>query len=318
MPPVPRHPEPQRSPPWRFDPRHLLTLEAVARLRSFAAAADELGFTQSAISQQIAELERRVGAPVLTRRPVAVTEVGAVLLDTEARVDAVMSAASAELSALETGDGGHVRLGAFVSAADALVPPALHALRRSSPGVRVTLHQLETTESHAALLRGQLDLAITFSYDHAPTPTPSGVVTDPLLDEPVLLALPEGHDLAGHGTVDLADVPDADWIITPVDALGVALPQAPSDPRLRLAGDDFRTALRLVALGLGMTLLPALALADAPASVVTRPVAGIDLRRRIGLARLDTRRVAAPTARLAAHLRAATDPPGGAHGPSAY
>src|ERR1700754_2408365 len=97
---------------WPVDPRHLVTLAEVVRLGSFAAAADSLGYTQSAVSQQIGELERRVGERVVERRPVRVTAAGEVLLVAERRMQATMASVAAELDAITAGVTGQVRLGA--------------------------------------------------------------------------------------------------------------------------------------------------------------------------------------------------------------
>jgi DNA-binding transcriptional LysR family regulator len=287
---------------WPFDPHHLRTLEAVARLGSFAAAADELGYTQSAVSQQIAELERRVGSRVLNRRPVGPTEPGTVLLAAEVAFQTAMSITTTELTALDEGSAGTVRLGAFVSAAASIVPPALARLRSSNPGVHVTLRQLETSESYHLLVRGDLDLAVTFDYDGAPQPAPDGIIRRMIRTDPVLAILPTSHSLANHEDVDLADLAPDTWINTPVDPTQPAtgLPAAGRDGhahRLGFEGDDFRTVVNLVAAGLGVALLPQLALLDAPAGVVGRPLRSGTIQRRIYLARLDTRN--APAAVMA-------------------
>ena len=180
---------------WLFDPRHLVTLAAVVRLGSFAAAAEELGYTQSAVSQQIAELERRVGARAVVRRPVRATEAGQVLLDTEAAISMSMSRAATELGALAEGTVGEVRLGAFISAAASIVPPALARLRASRPAVHITLRELEQRETHALLFRGEIDLAITFDYEHDPGPVPAGLRQEHLMDDPIMVVLPVGHEV---------------------------------------------------------------------------------------------------------------------------
>jgi DNA-binding transcriptional LysR family regulator len=284
-----------------FDLRHLRTLEAVVRLGSFAAAAGELGYTQSAISQQVIELERRVGAQVVIRRPLRVTEAGRVLLTAEAATRATIAVAAAELTALRRGDTGEIRVGAFISAAGSLIPDALRRLRAAHPGVRVILHELETADSHAALLRGELDLAVTFDYDHQPQPAPAGIARTQIRTDPVLLVLPAHHRLAGRETVDPADVPAEEWISTPVDVLAGVTDADRS--RLDFHGDDFRTALALVAAGLGVTVLPALALTDAPAGVVGRRSTTAVPDRRIYTCRLDTAHVTAPVAAFQQLLR---------------
>jgi len=294
---------------WRFDPRHLRTLEAVARLGSFASAAEELGYTQSAVSQQVAELERRVGARVVARRPVRATEAGAVLPETEAAISASMSRAAAELAALAEGTAGDVRVGAFISAASSVVPPALARLRSSHPGVRITLREIEQSETYALLFRGELDLAITFDYEHAPEEAPNGIRQEHLMDDPIMVVLPAGHPLAGAGSVDPAEVPSDAWINTTVDVAGLTAPGEEDSSgrthRLDFEGQDFRTALNLVAAGFGAALLPRLLLLDSPPSVVVLPMSQPKLVRRLYTCRLDTRAVSASIRRLEKYLREA-------------
>lgn len=294
---------------WLFDPRHLVTLAAVVRLGSFAAAADELGYTQPAVSQQIAELERRVGARVVVRRPVRATEAGKVLLDTEAAISTSMSRAATELAALADGTGGEVRLGAFISAAAAIVPPALARLRATHPAVHITLRELEQRDTHALLFRGEIDLAITFDYEHAPEPAPAGLKQEHLMDDPIMVVLPVGHPLAGAGSVTPADLPPDAWINTVVDVRDLAASPIDgvrgSGHRLGFDGMDFRTALNLVAAGLGVALLPRLLVLDAPASVVALPLRRPTIIRRLYTCRLDTRGVTASIRRLESYLREA-------------
>ncbi len=294
---------------WQFDPRHLVTLAAIVRLGSFAAAADELGYTQSAISQQIAELERRVGARVVVRRPVRATEAGQVLLDTEAAISNSMSRAAAELASLADGTGGEVRLGAFISAAASLVPPALARLRATHPGVHVTLRELEQRETHGLLFRGEIDLAITFDYEHAPGPVPAGLRQEHLMDDPIMVVLPAGHALARADSVAVADLPSDAWINTAVDFRDLATSPVGGDRgsghRLDFDGMDFRTALNLVAAGLGVALLPRLLLLDAPPNVVALPMRQPTLVRRLHTCRLDTKGVTASVRRLEMYLREA-------------
>jgi DNA-binding transcriptional LysR family regulator len=284
---------------WQFDPRNLSTLEAVNRLGSFAAAAAELGYTQSAVSQQVAALERQVGVRVLSRRPVRLSDAGRILLGAESAITASMSSAATELAALAEGSTGVVRLGAFISAAATIAPPALAGLRATHPGVHLVLREIEQTEIHAALLRGDLDLAITFDYAHAPIPAPPGIRQRHLMDDPILVVLPQDHPLAGSTIADPVDVRPFEWINTNVDVDGLTSSEtSDAHQALDFEGQDFRTALNLVAAGLGVALLPSLALHHATPGAVARPMAGHALVRRLYTARLDTTTAPAPVRRL--------------------
>ena len=284
-----------------IDPRHLITLEAVVRHGSFAAAADELACTQSAVSQQIAEIERRIGIRVLDRRPVRPTEAGRVLLDAELAVRTSTAIALQELSALSSGRAGRVRLGAFASAAVGVVPRALADLRRTHPDVQVKLTQLETGMSYAQILRGDLDLALTFDYDRALRKPPARIRRLLIVKDPVLVVLPAAHRLAGHEGIRLAELAGDDWIASSMIprqlALLAQLSRTPGfKQRLEFDGDDFQTILALVDQGLGIALLPKLATLRASPGIVTKPIVESPLTRFIYTSRLDTREAPASLA----------------------
>lgn len=297
-----------------IDPRHLITLEAVVRHGSFAAAADELACTQSAVSQQIAEIERRIGIRILDRRPVRATEAGKILLEAELAVRTATATALQELSALSEGRTGHVRLGAFASAAVSVVPSALASLRHTHPDVQVKLSQLETEVSHARILRGDLDLALTFDYDRLPRKAPASVHSTLVAKDPVLVVLPVTHRLADRDRVRLAELANDSWIESPVIERQLELLAEVSrvpgfKPRMEFDGDDFKTILSLVEQELGIALLPKLATLLASPGVVAKPIVENPLTRFIYTSRLDTREVPATVAvfeqRLSDTLRSA-------------
>lgn len=150
------------------------------------------------------------------------------------------------------------------------------------------------------LFRGELDLAITFDYAHAPEPVPAGISREHLLDDPIMVVLPAGHPHAAADRVDPAGLPPDAWIKTEVEVAGIG-----SGHRLDFEGQDFRTALNLVAAGLGVALLPWLLVRDAPPTVVVRPLLRPRVVRRLYTCRLDTRGVAASIRRLETYLREA-------------
>jgi DNA-binding transcriptional LysR family regulator len=293
-----------------LDSRRLATLRAVLRSGSFAAAAAELGYTQSAISQHIAELERTVGLPLLQRRPVRPTPAGLIALAAADAAAEALSAAATELRALRDGFNGNIRLGAFASACSALAAPALARFAESRPHVRVTLVQLETDAAYAALLDGGLDIAITFDYNVAPQEPPSVLKREFLAKDPVVVALPKGHRLAARKSVALRALADEPWIAAPLaglplQALRVSVGALGFQASMSFEGDDFRTVLALVNVGRGVALLPRLALhQDLPRMVAMRPLRDDPLTRFLYISRLKTETMAPATAALEAAIRA--------------
>ncbi|WP_225830509.1 LysR family transcriptional regulator [Streptomyces sp. NK08204] len=277
-----------------LDPRLLATLEAVVRHGSFSAAARELGYSAPAVSQQVAELERRAGLRLLERRPVRVTPAGQVLLDAEQGVRSALAAASTELDAMRAGTSGRIRLGAFASAAGGLVPNALAQLHTAYPDVQVSLSQLEPEASHNRVKRGDMDLALTYDYDFIPLPPPRSLRRTLVAHDPVMAVLPAGHPLAGRQVIDLADLASETWIAAPeaalrLDLLAQMAKTSRFEARLEYEGDDFNTVLGFVAAGLCVAVLPRMALPRNMTEVVARPLANPELNRFIYTVRLDTR-----------------------------
>ncbi|CAM5704425.1 LysR family transcriptional regulator [Kitasatospora aureofaciens] len=286
----------------RLDPRLLATLEAVVRHGSFNSAARELGYSAPAVSQQIAELERRTGLRVLERRPVRPTPAGEVLLDAEQGVRSALAAASVELDAMRAGTAGRIRLAAFASAATSIVPKALAQLHTTYPDVRVSLSQLEPEAGYSRLKRGDMDLTLSYDYDFIPQPPPRTLRRTLVARDPVVAVVPAGHHLADREVIDLASLASETWIAAPEAALRLELlAQIAKTPgfraRLEYEGDDFNTVLGFVAAGLCVAVMPQLALPRGTTQVVARPLAEPELTRFIYAVRIDTRH--APHALLA-------------------
>ncbi|MED7951815.1 MULTISPECIES: LysR substrate-binding domain-containing protein [unclassified Streptomyces] len=287
-----------------IEARHLRVLRAVARTGSFSAAARELGCTQPAISQQMKALEKSVDTPLVVRsgRGMQLSEAGRVLLKHATGILAGLSAAEEEVAAIAGLRAGRVRLVSFPTASSTLVPPAVARLRDSHPGVRVSLVDAEPPESLAMLRGGECEVALAFRYPQAsgaaaPAPahgTPrearaeanleaqqlsagtdwSDLVVTPLLDDPLVGLLPAGHRLAGRGgPVELAELASEQWIAGCPQCRGHLVELcagAGFEPRIDFATDDYPAVVGLVAAGLGVAVLPGLALQSVrPDGVVT-------------------------------------------------
>ncbi len=268
--------------------QRLRVLREVAARGTIAAAAEALWVTPSAVSQQLSQLERETGVPLLERdgRRVRLTGAGERLVAHTERILADIEEAEAELAALGTGISGYLRTSAFPTAARSLLVPTLARLGQAHPHLRVSMIDFEPEEAMPALKTGHLDLVLTYEWDMLPTVDDPGIERTLLLTEPVYLALPHTHRLAGT-PVQIADLADDEWIVgrdstSMLDLVVSAANRAGFEPRTDLHSMDFQVILAAVAEGLGVTLVPPLALVGCrPEGVDIQPLVGMQLHRRI-------------------------------------
>lgn len=247
-----------------LDPRRLLIFRCVARAGSISAAARELGWTQPAVSQHLGRLERETGGPLCVRGPsgVTLTQAGSALL---VRADAIageLHVAEEELAAIAQLRVGRVRLAAFPSAAATLVPRAVAALSAARPGVEVCFVEAEPPEAVRAVSSGDVDVALVFGH-HGPPADLGALVWRELVREPAHLVVPPGHRAARAASVRLAGLADESWIggcVRCREHLVERCRAAGFEPVVRHETDDYVVVQNLVALGLGVTLLPRSAL----------------------------------------------------------
>lgn len=265
-----------------IDARRLRLLLELSRRGTITAVADALAYTPSAVSQQLAALEREAGVPLLERtgRRVALTPAGAVLARYAQSVLAVLEEASAALAATRDGVTGPLRIGAFPTAARTILPPALVALGRDHPALELMVTELDPVAVPDALCGGGLDVALTSAYDYVPARPDPAVDSEPLLEETVYLAT-TSPERTGIG-----DWRDAQWIAGSPDTLCHAMlvrtcQACGFTPRVRHYADDFGTVLALVAAGQGVSLVPQLGAADAPRGVT---LTALTARRRVRVA----------------------------------
>jgi len=245
-----------------LDLRHLVALKTIADEGSFGRAAERLGYTQSAVSQQIAALERIVGLRLIERpggpRPVSLTEAGRILLRHAEAIQARLLAAKADMSALEAGDAGRLRVGTFQSVGTRILPTLLRSFSEAHPGVEIVLHEsVIEPELLEMVERGELDL--TFWT----LPVPAGPYESvELLRDPYVLVLPAEHELAGQERGNLADLEGLPLIgnracrSTSLAESELSLRGVDVDVSFRT--DDNGTVQGLVASGFGAALVPLL------------------------------------------------------------
>jgi molybdate transport repressor ModE-like protein len=289
----------------------LRLLQAIAEHGTLTAAAHALDASQPAVSQHVRRLERRLGTALLDRsgRRVRLTEAGQVLATYGVAVNAAVRAAGAEVAALTGLQAGVVRLAAFPSSSATLVPKALARLRKSHPGLTVTLEEAEPPQSLASLRTGACDLAVAFAYPGVELGRDeddlAGLVSRHLLDDPTFVALPEDHPRAHQEHLDLADLASETWIAGCPRCRGHLLAAAAGcgfTPDIAYATDDYVAVLSLVAAGLGVALLPGLArlTADRHLGVVVREAAGTSARTVHAVTTPDLLRVPAVAATIEA------------------
>lgn len=274
-----------------LDVRKLRLLRELSRRGTIAAVAQALAYTPSAVSQQLAALEREAGVPLLERtgRRVTLTPAAVALTGYTEAVLALLEQAAAMLAATRTELAGPLRIGAFPTAVCTILPGALVALGREHPGLELMVAELDPAAAPDALRGKTVDVALIHDYDFVPAEPDPAIDTEPLIEETVYLATaagfaqPTGDPAPGNPIRAHRRSP---WIVGSPDTLchtmAVRACQAAGFvPRIRHRADDFATVLALVAAGQGVALVPQLAVADPPAGVVLTP---LPIRRRTGIA----------------------------------
>jgi DNA-binding transcriptional LysR family regulator len=272
-----------------FDARLLSVFREVATRGSFSEAAAALSFTQPAVSQQIARLERELGTRLLARhaRGVTLTPAGEVLLRHAETVLSQLRAAQAEVQAVAGVERPRLRVGAFASAAASIMPPALAQLRAVHPAAEVTM-QIVEEGAIDALRTGELDLALVIDSELTPLELPADVETVLVLDDPMFAALPYSHRLAGRSAVSLAELGAEEWFLCGVSGTcpdtNIVLrscSEAGFEPRVGFSSDDYSAIQGMVAAGMGVALIPSLALVSARDDIAIRPLRDASPTRRV-------------------------------------
>ncbi|WP_225845668.1 LysR family transcriptional regulator [Streptomyces sp. HPF1205] len=249
--------------PHDFPASWLRVFTEVARLGSFTAAGRALGYTQSAVSRQISALEGEAGVPLFDRlaRGVRLTEAGGTLLPHAEAVLGRLAAARRDLAALRDLTAGRVRVGGFATAQVSLLPRAVTAYRSRHPNVALRVEEGLTGRLVARLLAGHLDVAVVSTTGSAPF---DGLDLVPLLTDHMVVALPACHPLAGRDAIGLAELADEEWLAgsaRPADTLMSHCLRMGFRPRISLVVSDWLAKQGFVAQGLGITLVPSLAVA---------------------------------------------------------
>lgn len=269
-------------------PSRLQVLSEVLRRGSFSAAAEALSYTQSAVSQAIARLEAEVGSPLVIRdrRGIRPTAAGATLVEHAETILAQIETAEEDLAAVLGVRAGRLRVASFPSAGASLMPLAVATFRRGHPDVALTLAEGEPEEIAPRLRAGEFDLALLFEFPGVAERVASGLRTLSLLEDPMHVALPADHPLAGKPKLRLADLRDEDWVQTsessPCARHVVRLCLAAGfEPKVTFESDDYDTVQGLVAAGVGVALVPRLALTNVHPRIVVRELSPRSPARKV-------------------------------------
>jgi DNA-binding transcriptional LysR family regulator len=266
----------------------LRVLTEVVRRGSFSAAAEALSYTQSAVSQAIARLEAETGTTLIVRDRAGVrpTAAGTSLVEHAEGIFGRIEAAEADLAAVLGIRGGRLRMASFPSAGATLMPLAIARFRERHPDVALTLAEGEPEEMAPRLRAAEFDLALLFEFPGARERPGARLRTRLLLDDPMLVALPAEHALADKPALSLADLRDEDWVQTstasPCARHVVRLCLAAGfEPKVTFESDDYETVQGLVAAGVGVALIPRLALTHVHPGIVVRSLAPSSPARRV-------------------------------------
>jgi DNA-binding transcriptional LysR family regulator len=296
-----------------LDVRRMQILRAVVTSGSVTAAATNLGYTTSAISQQMGALEKEAGIELLERvgRGVRPTAAGRLLAEHAAVIGRHVAEAETALDELREGRTGLLRIRYFATAGAALVPPAVTRLRREHPGVKVELKLIEPGDPLTEVENGEADIAIVVR----PTgEVRSGTRLVHLLDDPFRAVLPDGHPLASRPTLALADLADEPWVGSEWPAgscLEIVLASCAAagfEPSYVVESDDYATAQGFVAAGMGISVIPQLGLGGPHPGVTVRPITHPEPVRSIFAAVRESALATAPVGSMLDALRDAATP----------
>jgi len=291
----------------------LFVLVQVADCGSFSAAADELSYTQSAVSQQVATLEAEAGMTLLERhaRGVRLTVAGQALYEHAEGILARLEAAEAELAAIAGLRAGRLRMASFPTAGATLMPLAIATFRAAHPDIELTLAEGEPEQIAPRLSAGELDLALLFEFDE-PIEGMDSLSRVELLSDPMYLALPGNHPLAGKSDLRLQDLRGEAWVQTshesPCARHVVRCAHAAGfEPNVAFESDDYQTVQGLVAAGVGVALIPELALSVVREDIAIRALAPAPPQRQVFAAAPADARLSPATPAMIAILREAAD-----------
>jgi DNA-binding transcriptional LysR family regulator len=276
----------------------LKVLCEVVERGSFSGAAVSLSYTQSAVSQAIARLEAETGAALIVRdrRGVRPTDAGTTLVAHAREIFARVDAAEAELGAILGLRSGTLRVASFPSAGATLMPLAVAAFRGGYPDVSLTLAEGEPEEIAPRLKAGEFDLALLFEFPGVRERPTAGLRSTRLLDDPMHVALPAEHELAGKRVLRLSDLREENWVQTSAASpcarhVVRSCLQAGFEPNVTFESDDYETVQGLVAAGVGVALIPRLALTHVHPGVVVRALAPRSPARKVTAATIGGRAV---------------------------
>jgi DNA-binding transcriptional LysR family regulator len=245
----------------RIDPRRLLTFREVARQRSFSRAAETLSLTQSAVSQQVAALERQLGTRLLDRGPggLRLTSPGEQLLEHAGAIAERLALADTQIAETVAAERRELRIGAFPSALATIVPAAVSTLLATVPDLQVTVTEGSTDALARGVRDGSLHLAVAFQDAHAGRREHPGTRRHDLFTEPMAAALPPRHRLRRRDHIALPDLAQDPWTAPSPDGLTArACARAGFTPRIAYLSSDPLSIRAIIAAGLAVTLTPRL------------------------------------------------------------
>jgi DNA-binding transcriptional LysR family regulator len=271
-----------------LDVRRLRALRAVADHGTLAAAADALHLTPSAVSQQLAALERDVARPLLepSGRSVRLTPAARVLLEHADILFAQLERLEGDLASQDGEARGELRVVGFPTALAGLLAPAARLLRAKAPAVALRVHELETPDAVAALARRDADLMLGMECSAAPQAGDPRYHREELLGDVLDAVLALAHPLAGRPRIDLSELAGEQWVAPPVgwscdEVFHAGCRAAGFSPRIAHRAGDWQTTMGLVAAELGISLVPRLAQTAPPPGVAVIPLAGTPPRRHV-------------------------------------